>query len=396
MLTPSAAYARDKRKMPMDSATANAAAVNVQKPQVAAQANPAQPKQPQQAPMTPATKGAMPNIPTFQAPQRAPVPPPAQMPSQQPAPQGQAPGAQQGGGGLSQQNNVGGGVQFTPGQVSTPQPAATPRAQPAPVAAGRFDADSLYGTEGTWTLGNSGNSPYGGGGTFTPNPNQPGSEAPPIVFDDRTQEQMLEDFIKEQLMAGGIDTSEQERILAEQMARESGQSIADTRAGLAAGGYGTSGALAGISGDIRSQAAVREAEGVAGIRGDAQDRWLDQILGVSENLQSERELGITEDAYSFAKDYLKQVLGDDGGGGGGGGGMGGGGLADYQAAAHSAAAGALGMPGGAGGQTEYMGQGTPPPGDAALVRRFGPYVYWVGADGGNFYSFDPGNSIDVE
>lgn len=299
-------------------------------PQRAAQANP--PQGVQQAPRVPATKGAR-TTPVFQAGKpMQPAPAPAQAPSQQAAPQGLAPGgggpqATQGGGaqgGLSQQNQPG-GIQFTPGSmgaVQSPPPAAGVTPSPA-----QFDWSSLAGTEGNWTLGGgrTGAGPMGpGGGTFTPDPTQPGpSDTPPLVHDDRTYQQMLEDYMMQQLMNGGPDTAAQEALIMQAMEAQVGQGVADARANMGGGGFAVGGALGALEGDIRREGALGASQQIADMKGAERDRWMDEIMGVTGALQSERELGIYETAFERALRMLEedQGSGGDGGAGGGGGGI---------------------------------------------------------------------------
>lgn len=322
MLTTNQRMGRDQKQLRPQGQQMRQQAKDLQ-PQRAAQANP--PQGVQQAPRVPATKGAR-TTPVFQAgkPMQAA---PSQVPSQQAAPQGLAPGAggpqaTQGGGaqgGLSQQNQPG-GIQFTPGGVGTvQQPPPAAGATPSPA---QFDWSSLAGTEGNWLLGGgrTGAGPMGpGGGTYTPDPTQPGpSDTPPLVYDDRTYQQMIQDLLMQQLMGGGPDTAAQEAMIMEAMNAQVGQGVADARANMGGGGFAVGGALGALEGDIRREGAMGANQQIMDLRGAEQDRWMDQVMGLTGALQSERELGIYETAFERAL----RLLEEDGGGGSTGGGGG--------------------------------------------------------------------------
>jgi hypothetical protein len=124
--------------------------------------------------------------------------------------------------------------------------------------------------------------------------NQPAvrDATPPITTQEgitqNTQQQPLSDedlynqAWRELLEGGPRDTAEQEALIREQMLRDVGVGQAGLNARLGASGFGTSGALGAMSGDMRATAALNAANSIQGVQQDARDEYLDQLgLGFS-------------------------------------------------------------------------------------------------------------------
>lgn len=117
--------------------------------------------------------------------------------------------------------------------------------------------------------------------------------------------------------------SEEERLIMEQMQMRAGQGVADARAGMAAGGFGVSGAMGQMGADIRAQAARDAMTDIFGNRRLDREQQLAEDQFAADKGFRERELGIMEDAYGMSRDLLEEYLrGGEGGGDGGGGGGG--------------------------------------------------------------------------
>ena len=312
MLTTNQRMSTDKKRLTPQGQTMGRVAATDMAPQRAAQPNPPQAPQQPRAPAVPATKGSR-TSPVFQA-GRAPMTQGAINPQQRAVNtmQTAAPGSPTGSTGhpgIAPQNNLPTGVQFTPGSMSpqpvggiyTPQPTSDLTAATDPTAAIWGAANSgLSGRPGTINTGTV-------GGTADPTP--PGS-LPPLVSDDRTYQQMMQDALMERLM-GGPQTAEEEALINQMMEAQVGQGVADARANMGGGGFAVGGALGALEGDIRREGSLAASGQIADLRQQEEAAWLEQVLGLSGSLQDERELGIYETAFERALKMLE----DQGGGG---------------------------------------------------------------------------------
>lgn len=90
-----------------------------------------------------------------------------------------------------------------------------------------------------------------------------------------TTEELVEEFIRDQLEGGVRDTSEEEALIRELMESKQGSEQTALMARMAAGGFGTSGALGALSGDINRRAAREAADAILNTRRDARDEFMD-------------------------------------------------------------------------------------------------------------------------
>lgn len=320
MLTTNQRMSTDKKRLTPQGQTMGRVAATDMAPQRAAQPNPPQAPQQPRAPAVPATKGSR-TSPVFQA-GKAPMTQGAINPQQkavntmQTAAPGAATGAT-GNPGIAPQNNVG-GIQFNPGSMS-PQPTGGITPQPTGNLTAATDPTAgIWGGANSGTVGKPGTINTGTvGGTADPTP--PGS-VPPLVFDDRTYQQMMQDALMEKLM-GGPQTAEEEALINQMMEAQVGQGVADARANMGGGGFAVGGALGALEGDIRREGSLAASGQIADLRQQEEAQWLEQVLGLSGSLQDERELGIYETAFERALKMLEEPGGGGGGGGSGGGGM---------------------------------------------------------------------------
>src|SRR3989304_1191735 len=112
-----------------------------------------------------------------------------------------------------------------------------------------------------------------GGGARKSPPNMAPGETP---FEDyQTNDALVEQAIAELLGGGVRDTSEDEALIRELLQGTVGQGQADLNARLGAGGFGTSGALGALSGDMRANAARKSAQEIMGVRQGARDELLE-------------------------------------------------------------------------------------------------------------------------
>jgi hypothetical protein len=127
----------------------------------------------------------------------------------------------------------------------------------------------------------------------TGSPSNPGT----VTSDNIQQTGDVQRAAEAQLLAllngGQRDTSEEEALVEQMMQRTIGKGQADLNARMGASGFGTSGALGAMTGDLRSQAAMNAAQQVQNIRGDSRDDFLARIsqgLGAADrNRQRDNE-----------------------------------------------------------------------------------------------------------
>lgn len=110
-----------------------------------------------------------------------------------------------------------------------------------------------------------------------------------------TIDQREEDFIRSLLEgASNVDTSEQEKLIRELMGDQMGQSLADQRASMGRAGFGSSGALGAIEGDVMRKARQGESQAILDERERAKQEAIQNALsgvGADVNL---REAGMNE------------------------------------------------------------------------------------------------------
>ncbi len=148
-----------------------------------------------------------------------------------------------------------------------------------------------------------------GGGARDSPPNMAPGETP---FDDyQTNDALAEQAIAELLGGGVRDTSEDEALIRELLAGTVGQGQADLNARLAAGGFGTSGALGALSGDMRANAARKSAQEIMGVRQSARDEWLERTMAGIEAEFKDRGLDLSDEQFQSYVDMLKEMAAND-------------------------------------------------------------------------------------
>jgi hypothetical protein len=126
----------------------------------------------------------------------------------------------------------------------------------------------------------------------------------------KTQDQLYDERIND-LLAGPRDTSEDERLLREQMLRDVGSGQANLNARMAAGGMGTSGALSGLSTDMRARAAYEAANAISGVRQDARDEFARNTQAGIGLVNQDRNLDVQEAKYQQYLDMMNEMFGED-------------------------------------------------------------------------------------
>lgn len=253
------------------------------------------------APVVPTTNFSMPNkakkVSRIGPASMAPAAPQAQMQSQA---AGQAAGQMQG------FMNVTGPGQRGSNAVTTP-------------AGGVGNGRISVGNAGTWR----GAMPPGTRVDGTPSPGRgpdPGfnPDGTPQQDPDATTAESMQKVIDELLSQSVRDTTEEERIINEDMVRNTSQGQADLMARLGASGFGTSGAASAMMGDISSRAALNAARMVQDTRQGARDDYMDRMRLGLEAGGADRRLDMTEDQYTRYLQVLESIFGPDGGSSGGG------------------------------------------------------------------------------
>lgn len=114
----------------------------------------------------------------------------------------------------------------------------------------------------------------------------------------KTPEELAYEAMQELLRGGVRDTSADEAQIQEMLRSTVGQGQADLNARMGAGGFGTSGALGAVSGDMRRMAARDAAMDIMGIRDDARDdRRSDLQLGLQSNF-TDRGFDMSEEQWA--------------------------------------------------------------------------------------------------
>jgi hypothetical protein len=131
------------------------------------------------------------------------------------------------------------------------------------------------------------------------------------------QNELYERAIATLLGSGPRDTAEDERLIREQMLNDVGAGQANLNARMAASGFGTSGALGALSGDMRSRASLDAAKAISSVKQSARDEYLDKLgLGLKASNEA-GSLELRQKAYDAMIQAIKDLQGDGEGGGGG-------------------------------------------------------------------------------
>ena len=102
--------------------------------------------------------------------------------------------------------------------------------------------------------------------------NQP---PPPSSFEEKVS-QLLEQLVSGKGM--NVDTSEEEALIRELMQDRTGQALVEQRARMGRAGFGASGALAAMEGDVRRQAAQQATQETLAMRRQAEQEAIDNAL----------------------------------------------------------------------------------------------------------------------
>lgn len=153
-----------------------------------------------------------------------------------------------------------------------------------------------------------------GGVPFSP-PTGRGMPTGAPAAPQKTNDELAEDAIRELLQQGPRDTSGDEAAIQKQLEATVGQGQADLNARLGAGGFGTSGALGAISGDMRRQNSLAASDKVMGLRKDARDEYLDKLMAGMEGEFKDRGMDMSEEQYNAYLDALLAANGIQGTGG---------------------------------------------------------------------------------
>jgi hypothetical protein len=119
-----------------------------------------------------------------------------------------------------------------------------------------------------------------------------------------SNEDLYNEAMRKLLAGGPRDTSEEERLLREQMQRDVGSGQANLNARMAAGGMGTSGALSALGTDMRSKAAFDAANSIQGVRSDARDEWSRNVQAGLGSMNQDRNLDMNEAKYQAYIDAI--------------------------------------------------------------------------------------------
>jgi hypothetical protein len=141
-------------------------------------------------------------------------------------------------------------------------------------------------------------------GVAAPLPEQPKLET--------TTEKMMEDFVRKMLSGQG-DTSEEEALIRELGLDAQGQALVDQRASMGRAGFGSSGALAAMEGDIRRKAGQQTAGDILDLRRSEEQRAIENALsGIGADVSLR---GQATDEY-IAEKAIELLGGDQGSGNG--------------------------------------------------------------------------------
>lgn len=127
-----------------------------------------------------------------------------------------------------------------------------------------------------------------------------------------TNDQLAQEAIAELLGGGPRSTADEEALIRELLEGTVGQGQADLNARMAAGGFGSSGALGAMSGDMRRQAAQAASGQILDVRQGARDEWLEQVMAGLDGEFGDRKLDMDEEQYKAYIDVLKEVFADQG------------------------------------------------------------------------------------
>lgn len=123
----------------------------------------------------------------------------------------------------------------------------------------------------------------------------------------KTNEELYQEAINNLLGQGPRNTAEDEKLIRDQMLRDVGAGQADLNARMGASGFGTSGALGALSGDMRSRAALDAQKAISGVRTDARQEYLDRLGMGLKGSNDAASLAIKQKAFDLALQNIEDA-----------------------------------------------------------------------------------------
>lgn len=140
-----------------------------------------------------------------------------------------------------------------------------------------------------------------------------GTTPPPSATADDI-DQMIRDLVASQIGAAGkVNTAEEEALIRQQMQGELGQSLVDQRARMGRAGFGASGAMGAIEGDVRRAAEMDALDQILGLRRTEDQRSIENAMGAI-SAENQMRRGAADDALRrMALEALQAEMGLDAG-----------------------------------------------------------------------------------
>lgn len=140
-----------------------------------------------------------------------------------------------------------------------------------------------------------------------------GTAPPPATTQDDI-DQMIRDLVASQIGAAGkVNTAEEEALIRQQMQGELGQSLVDQRARMGRAGFGASGAMGAIEGDVRRAAEMDALDQILGLRRTEEQRALDNAFGAVGVETGMRRAAADDALRRMALEALQAEMGLDAG-----------------------------------------------------------------------------------
>lgn len=138
-----------------------------------------------------------------------------------------------------------------------------------------------------------------------------GTTPPPSATADDI-DQMIRDLVASQIGAAGkANTAEEEALIRQQMQGELGQSLVDQRARMGRAGFGASGAMGAIEGDVRRAAEMDALDQILGLRRTEDQRSIENAMGAI-SAENQMRRGAADDALRrMALEALQAEMGLD-------------------------------------------------------------------------------------
>jgi hypothetical protein len=131
--------------------------------------------------------------------------------------------------------------------------------------------------------------------------------------DSRSNEEMINDLVRQYLAGGPADTAEQEALIRQQIEQDLAMSLRDQRASAGASGFEASGALIGAEGDTRRRANMDATDQILGARSKAEEDAFERAMTAAGLDQEERAMAIDERMRQLQLDALNAWIESQGG-----------------------------------------------------------------------------------